>query len=97
MRSLFITHRLMAATDIGLISFFLGLTFHRMANQLFDDQGNCLWDYNNMKADIFDTISRIIMFNASLYLADYFTHKVFYIFYDIYIYIYYYYYYYYRN
>ena len=62
-----------------------------MLNDLFDDQLNCLLTYENLKADIFDSIFRIIMNNAGLYLSDYFNQKVLnnrtYTLYIIYIYI----------
>ena len=77
MRSLFITNRLQAHFDTGIISIFLGLTFHRMLDQLYDEQNNCIWSYDNLKADIFDAITRTMMCNAVLYLSEYFTKKVY--------------------
>ena len=83
MRSLFITDTLLSRIDTGIISGFLGLTFYRMLNQFYDLEGHCIWDYKLLEADIYDSCFRTIMYNASLYLYDFFNQRVY-----MYIYIY---------
>ena len=76
MRSVWIQNRILSRVDTGLISMFLGLTFHRMLTQLYDKDNNCIWDYDMIKDDLVDSIFRIVCVNAFLYLSDYFTKMV---------------------
>ena len=82
MRSIFLTNPTLFWLDNGLITGFLGLTFHRMMSELFDNELKCTWDYKIFQADVQDSVSRLIMLYMVLYFADYLTKKVY-----IYIYI----------
>ena len=92
MRSMFISGRKLSLIDDGITTIYLGLTFHRMVNELFDQNSKCIWEFEVFKADLVDTISRIMMFHVFLYFATYLTKKVIfslyiYIYINIYIYI----------
>ena len=76
MRSMFISGWKLSLLDDGITTIFLGLTFHRMANELFDQNSKCIWEFEAFKADLVDTISRIMMFHVLLHFATYLTKKV---------------------
>ena len=79
MRSIFIISRKISLLDDGIITIFLGFTLHRMANQLFDQNSKCIWEFDVFKADLVDAISRIMMFHVIQYVASYLTKKVIYL------------------
>ena len=76
MRTIYISGRKLALLDDGITTIFLGPTFHRMANELFDQNSKCIWEFEVFKADAIDTISRIMMFHVFLHFATYLTKKV---------------------
>ena len=80
MRSIFIISRKISLLDDGITTIFLGVTLHRMANQLFDQNSKCIWEFAIFKADLVDAISRILMFHVFQYFASYFNKKVIYIY-----------------
>ena len=87
MRSIFIINKKLSLLDDGITTIFLGLTLHRMINNLFDQNTKCIWKFEIFKADLVDSISRIMMFNVIIYFSTYLAKKVIYLS-CLYIYIY---------